>query len=389
MQFSFSEREQEIRLLGRRLAESLHRFEIAIDEANDAVPPALEREIRDVCLASGLFAPNFPVELGGAGLTLGEQVLLEEQLGRVSNCVWSVLWRPANVLIQATDAQRERYLLPYIRGEFRGAYAITEPNAGSDVSRLETVAVPVDGGYRLTGEKWFVTGGDVARFMLVVAHVPGDDGPLPTVFFVERNAPGVTFFRVPRMTHSVVYGHPEVGFDDVFVGDDAVLGGVGEGLNLTHDWFREERLMIAARCLGAAARCIELASEFATGRVQFGRPIVENQAIQWMLADSATELAGAQALTYAVTAEIEAGVDPKIAHGRASQAKLYASEMVDRVTDRCVQIFGGRGYLRENPVERLSRDYRVDRIWEGTSEIQRLIIARSLDRRGLASLLMP
>lgn len=388
MRWSFSGREVEIRGRGRALAESLHRFEIPVDEAADDVPPELEREIRDVCLASGLFAPNFPVELGGAGLTLGEQVLLEEQVGRVSNCVWAALWRPANVLIRADQTQRERYLLPYIRGEIRGAYAITEPNAGSDVSRLETVAVPVDGGYRITGEKWFVTGGDVARFLLVVAHVPGEDGPLPTVFFVERDAPGVTFFRVPRMTHAVVYGHPEVGFDDVFVGEDAVLGGVGQGLSLTHDWFREERLMIAARCLGAAARCIELASAFATSRVQFGRPIVENQAIQWMLADSATELAAAQALTYAVTAEIEAGADPKVAHGRASQAKLYASEMVDRVTDRCVQIFGGRGYLRENPVERLSRDYRVDRIWEGTSEIQRLIIARSLGRRGLASLLM-
>lgn len=389
MQWSFSEREVEIRARGRALADALHRFELPIDEANDAVPPALEREIRDVCLASSLFAPNFPVELGGAGLTLGEQVILEEQVGRVSNCVWAALWRPANVLIHATDPQRERYLLPYIRGEFRGAYAITEPNAGSDVATLETVAVPVAGGYRLTGEKWFVTGGDVARFMLVVAHVPGANGPRPTVFFVDRDAPGVTFIRVPRMTHSVVYGHPEVRFEDVFVGDDAVLAGVGQGLSLTHDWFREERLMIAARCLGAAARCIELAATFAGGRVQFGQPIVENQAIQWMLADSATELAAAQALTYAVTAEIEAGADPKVAHGRASQVKLYASEMVDRVTDRCVQIFGGRGYLRENPVERLSRDYRVDRIWEGTSEVQRLIIARSLLRRGLPSLLMP
>ena len=389
MQWSFSEREVEVRERGRALAESLHPFELPIDEANDAVPPVLEREIRDVCLASGLFAPNFPIELGGAGLTLGEQVLLEEQVGRVSNCVWAALWRPANVLIHATAAQRARYLLPYIRGESRGAYAITEPNAGSDVSRLETIAVPVEGGFRLTGEKWFVTGGDVASFMLVVAHVPGVDGPRPTVFFVERDAPGVTFVRVPRMTHAVVYGHPEVRFDDVLVGEGAVLGRVGQGLTLTHDWFREERLMIAARCLGAAARCIELATAFASTRVQFGRPILENQAIQWMLADSATELAAAQALTYAVTAEIEAGADPKIAHGRASQAKLYASEMVDRVTDRCVQIFGGRGYLRENPVERLSRDYRVDRIWEGTSEIQRLIIARSLDRRGLASLLMP
>ena len=145
--------------------------------------------------------------------------------------------------------------------------------------------------------------------------------------------------------------------------------------------------MISARCLGAAARCIELAHEFAESRVQFGTPIIDNQAIQWMLADSATELAAAQALTYKVAADIESGLDVKVAHGRSSMAKLYASEMVGRVADRCVQIFGGRGYLRENPVERLSRDYRVDRIWEGTSEMQRLIISRAIRRRGLGSLI--
>jgi len=174
---------------------------------------------------------------------------------------------------------------------------------------------------------------------------------------------------------------------DVFVPETMILGEIGQGISLTQDWFREERLMIAARCLGAAARCIELAQAWAEGRAQFGTPIIDNQAIQWMLADSVTELAAARSLTYMITAEIESGIDIKVAHGRASMAKLYASEMVGRVTDRCVQIFGGRGYLRENPVERLNRDYRVDRIWEGTSEMQRLIISRSLRRRGLSSLI--
>ena len=141
--------------------------------------------------------------------------------------------------------------------------------------------------------------------------------------------------------------------------------------------------MIAARCLGAAARCLELAHDYASRRVQFGRPIAEYQGVQWLLADSATELAAAQALVYQITAAIDTGLDPKIAHGRASLAKLYASEMVGRVTDRCLQVFGGRGYTRENPVERLWRDTRVDRIWEGTSEIQRMIIARALEKRGV------
>ena len=358
-------------------------FELAVDEANDHVSDELELAIRQAFLNSGLFAPNFPTAWGGAGLTLAEQVILEEQVGRLSNCLWSALWRPSNVLINATAKQREKYVDPNIRGEARGCYAITEPEAGSDVSQLQTTATKTDGGYLLNGQKWFVTGGDRAVFLLVVAMV----GDQPTIFFVDRDAPGLTFDRMPRMTHTVVYGHPEITLRDVFIADDMILGEIGQGISLTQDWFREERLMIAARCLGAAARCIELAHEWAEGRVQYGQPIIENQAIQWMLADSATELAAAQALTYKVAADIESGIDVKVAHGRASMAKLYASEMVGRVTDRCVQIFGGRGYLRENPVERLNRDYRVDRIWEGTSEIQRLIIARSLRRRGLDSLI--
>jgi butyryl-CoA dehydrogenase len=385
VRFSLSDREVEIRTRARALVDELIPFELAVDEANDVVPPELEREIRSIFLRSGFFAPNFPVEWGGAGLSLAEQVILEEQVGRLTNCLWSALWRPSNVLIHATPEQRSRYVEPNIRGEFRGCYAITEPEAGSDVSSLKTVARRVNGGYRLNGEKWFVTGGDVATFLLVVALVDGDPS-LPTIFFVERDADGLTFVRTPRMTHSVVYGHPEIRLQDVFVAEDGVLGEVGQGISLTQDWFREERLMIAARCLGAAARCIELAHQYAESRVQFGQPIIENQAIQWMLADSATELAAAQALAYKVAADIEAGMEVKVAHGRASMAKLHASEMVDRVTDRCVQIFGGRGYLRENPVERLSRDYRVDRIWEGTSEMQRLIIARAIRRRGLGSL---
>jgi alkylation response protein AidB-like acyl-CoA dehydrogenase len=387
LHFALSPREQEIRERGRVLVEKLIPYELAVDEANDDVPPQLERTIRQIFIDSGLFAPNFPQEWGGAGLTLAEQVILEEQVGRLTNCLWSALWRPSNVLIHATPEQRTRYVDPNIRGEHRGCYAITEPEAGSDVTSLRTTAERVDGGFLLNGEKWFVTGGDVAAFLLVVANVFEADEPGPTIFFVDREAAGLALVRTPRMTHSVIYGHPEIRLENVFVADAMVLGEVGQGITLTQDWFREERLMIAARCLGAAARSIELAHEFAATRVQFGAPIVENQAVQWMLADSATELAAAQALTYKVAADIEMGIDVKLAHSRASMAKLFASEMVGRVTDRCVQIFGGRGYLRENPVERLSRDYRVDRIWEGTSEMQRLIIARSLRRRGLGSLI--
>jgi alkylation response protein AidB-like acyl-CoA dehydrogenase len=166
-----------------------------------------------------------------------------------------------------------------------------------------------------------------------------------------------------------------------------VLGEIGGGITLTHDWFREERLMIAARCVGAARRCLEEAGEWSRQRVAFGQPIGDYQATQWMLADSATVLAAARALLLLTVRAIEAGLDPKVAHGQAALTKLFASEMVGRVADRALQLFGGRGYMRENPVERLWRDTRIDRIWEGTSEMQRLIVARALERRGLDALL--
>lgn len=378
---------ESIRSRARALVDALTPYEWAVEEATGNVPPELERSIRDVCLQSGLFAPNFPREWGGAGLSFREQVVLEEELGRLTGCIWAVLWRPPNVLINATPEQRARYVEPYCRGAFRACYAITEPDAGSDTSRLQTTAVRDGDDWIISGDKWFATGGDVARFFLIVASVETDSGPAPTIFFVDRDAPGLTIGRHPRFTHHVVYGHPELRLEEVRVGPDAILGEIGGGQSLTQAWFREERVMISARCLGAAARCIELATAFAAERHAFGQAIADFQGIQWLLAESATELAAARALTYEVAAEIEAGLDPKLAHGRASVAKLFASEMAGRVTDRCVQVFGGRGYMRENPVERLWRDVRVDRIWEGTTEIQKVIIARQLAKRGLRALL--
>ena len=376
-----------VRARARVLAAALHPFELRVEEAADDVPVTLEREIVAACLASGLFAPNLPLELGGAGLSLTEQVVIEEELGGVTNWLWAALWRPPNVLIHATPAQRERYVLPYTRGEARGCYAITEPGAGSDVADLQTVARRDGDGWRISGEKWFVTGGDVARFVLVVAMAETEREPAPTIFFVDREAPGVEWGRHPKFTNHALYGHPELTLVDVRVGPDDILGEVGSGITLTHDWFREERLMIAARCIGAARRCLELAHAWSRERRAFGHPIGDYQGMQWLLADSATELAAARALLYQTVTAIESGLDPKVAHGQAAMVKLFASEMVGRVADRAVQIFGGRGYMRENPVERLWRDTRIDRIWEGTSEMQRLIVARALDRRGLDALL--
>jgi butyryl-CoA dehydrogenase len=388
MDFALSPDLREFKARARAFAETvLYPLEIACDE-QDGLPPEVELAARRAALATGFFAPNVPVEDGGAGLGIFEQVMVEEGIGGATGMLWALVWRPSNVLMQATAEQRERYLRPWARGERRGCYAITEPGAGSDTGLLAATARREGDGFRISGEKWFATGGDVASFFMVVANVVDDDDgdPRPTIFFVDRAAPGLRFVREPRFTHASVYGHPVLHFEDVRVTQDDILGDVGLGMELTRDWFREERLMIAARCLGAAERALTLALEWARERQAGGKPLIEHQSIGNMLADSATELAAARALTYKIAWEIDNGLDIREAHGKAAMVKLFASEMAGRVCDRAVQILGGRGYMREHPVERLWRDTRVDRIWEGTSEIQRLIIARGLARRGVATL---
>ena len=207
------------------------------------------------------------------------------------------------------------------------------------------------------------------------------------MFIVDKDLPGVVVRRTPAYTHTFVFEHPEFGFEGVRVGPEALLGEIGGGYELTRDWFTEERLMIGARTIGAATRALELATAWARDRVQGGLRLLDRQMIQAMLADSAAEIASNRALTHQVAAEFDRGGDRKTLHAKAAMVKLSSSEASNRIVDRCVQIFGGRGYMREQPVERLWRELRVDRIWEGTSEIQRLVIANEIDKRGLDGLL--
>jgi butyryl-CoA dehydrogenase len=340
--------------------------------------------MRNETLACGLHAINMPLEWGGAGLTVLEQVVVQEELGKLTNGLWDVVWRPANALCACTPEQRARWLEPCIRGERRDAVAITEPHGGSDPSSLTTTAERAGGRFLLNGEKWFVTVGDFADFLLVLAVVPGAG---PTMFLVDRDLPGVELRRTPRYMHTFVFEHPEFVFRDVELGPETVLGAVGGGYELTRAWFTAERLWIGARAVGAAERALDLATDWAGQRVQHGQRIIEFQLIQAMLADSAVDIATNRALVHQVAWEFDAGGDPKTLHAKAAMVKLAASEAGGRVVDRAVQIFGGRGYMRERPVERLYRDLRLDRIWEGTSEIQRLIIANEIQKRGLGGLL--
>jgi alkylation response protein AidB-like acyl-CoA dehydrogenase len=238
------------------------------------------------------------------------------------------------------------------------------------------------GQWELSGEKWFVTSADASDSILVHAHVDGDPDK-PTLFIVHQDDPGVVVKRVPKFMHTYVFGHYEYLFERVPLAPSRVLGQVGEGYELTKDWFTETRFQIGAHCTGAAIRATEIANEYAATRVQFGRPIRDFQAIEFMLADMAVEIMAAKSMLYRTAWELTNGLERKLAHAKASAVKLYCSEMAGRVIDKAVQILGGRGYMRENPVERLYRDIRVDRIWEGTSEIQRAIIGGQIKKRGL------
>jgi acyl-CoA dehydrogenase len=333
-------------------------------------------------LDAGFNAINHSVAEGGQGFDLFQQMLIEEQWGHATGALWDIPWRPSIPLRHATDTQKERYLRPAIRGERRDAYAVTEEGAGSDVSMVATVARREGGDWILDGEKWHVTSGDVADFFLVHAHVDGDPAGA-TVFLVDKDAPGVRLVRTPKYTHTFVFEHPIFAFEGVRLSDDQVLGEVGGGFELTKDWFVEERIMIGARTMGASTRALDLSLAFATQRRQFGSAIVGFQAIEFMLADMAAEIMAARSLLYRVSWEAaRGGASRKESHAMASVVKLVCSETAGRVIDRAVQIFGGRGYMREQPVERLYRELRVDRIWEGTSEIQRVVIGNELRKRG-------
>lgn len=383
MDLALSEREQALQARAKAFAEEqLFPQEEALEEQG-ALPPATLARLRQAVLDYELNAVNHGKEVGGQGLTCLEQVVVNEQLGKATGALWAIVWHPALPLREGTAEQIERYLIPSCRGQRRGCFAITEAKAGSDPTLVETRADYRNGRYYLSGEKWFVTSGDVADYLIVHAHVDGDAAK-PTLFLVDKTLPGVVEGRHPKFMHTYVFGHPEFHFREVELGPESILGEVGQGFDLTKDWFVEARLQIAANCVGAATRATEIANDWAATRVQFGQPIRDFQAIEFMLADMAVEVMAAKSLLYRCAAEIDAGQDRKLVHARASALKLFCSEMAGRVVDRAVQILGGRGYMRENPVERLYRDLRVDRIWEGTSEIQRLIVAGQIKKRGLS-----
>ena len=365
----------------------LQPIEGEFERAGGRLPAATRDELKRAAIAARLHGGSFPPALGGQGWTVLEQVIVHEQLGQATGGLWSFIPGAYNALAHADDDQRRRYLDPSLRGERFGSYAITEPNAGSDARTLEATAVrdATTGDYLLSGEKWFVTGPpDETDFMIFHCLVTGDAGePRPTLFLVDYDMPGLSLKHDPDYTHTFADRHPQFVLDDVRVPASAILGGIGRADELTNEWFVEERIHIGARCAGAMERLLTIAVEWATNRVQFGQRIYDFQGVSFPLADSAADAAAARLLTREAAALADAGADPKVVHAKASLAKLFASEAAWRCADRVVQVFGGRGYMREFAAERYLRELRVDRIWEGTSEIQRVIVARALEKRGV------
>jgi len=351
-------------------------------EENDGLTPESAAAAKQAVLDWDFHAINHAEPDGGRGHDLFAQMLIEEQWGRATGALWDIPWRPSIPLAAGTEEQKDRFLRPACRGERRDAYAITEEGAGSDPTMVETTAKRDGDTWTITGEKWHVTSGDVADFFLLHTHVDGDSAKA-TIFLVDKDSPGVRLVRTPAYMHTFVFEHPIFAFQDVRVDDARILGGIGLGFELTKDWFVEERLMIGARTVGAATRALELSLDFAKERRQFGQPIVDFQAIEFMLADMAAELMAAKSMLYRVCWQgARGGVDRKELHAMAGAVKLVCSETAGRIVDKAVQIHGGRGYMREQPVERLWRELRVDRIWEGTSEIQRRVIGNELRKRG-------
>jgi len=353
------------------------------------VPPDIAARHKARAIELGLSRMDAPLAYGGLALPKLDQVVVWEQLGRVTNALcWSASEAHAWMFEACTPQQIERYVKPLMTGARCECYAITEAEAGSDPGAMTTTARLEAGQYVINGEKWFVTSANKADFLFLQAVVTGEAGERQhALFFVDMDAAGIEMADNPLFGHTFSAHHPTYRFNNVRIPAANRIGAAGDGMSYTRSWFRRERLMIAARCCGAAARLIDMAADFAKARVVSGQPIAEYQLIQAMLADSLTELWGARLMTYEAAAMDDRGESLSIVHTHCSMAKLTASEMANRVADRVVQIFGGRGYMRKNAAQRFYRELRVDRIWEGTSEIQRLIVARSLLKRGVDGLI--
>jgi alkylation response protein AidB-like acyl-CoA dehydrogenase len=383
-----SEDDLEIQAKVRGFIDEVIPYEVEAEMNEGQFPDSVGEKFDARARELGLLATNMPVELGGGGYTTLQQVLVQEQVGRATNALgWMISTPPQWWPEVATEYQLQRWLLPTVRGEKSECYAITEEGAGSDVDAIASTARRDGDTYILDGVKWHVTSYNEATYAFFQAKLTnGPHAGEHAMFVVDLPSDGVRIVRTPAYSHTIAHHHPIVAFEGVRVPASHRVGEEGGGMTYSYEWFRFERMMVAARCLGAAERLIEEATAFANERVVYGEPIMSYQLVAAMLADSVTELFAARSIVYEAARGVDEGRDLKVQHAQASMIKLFSSEMAGRVADRAVQIFGGRGYMRENVAERFFRELRVERIWEGTSEIQRSIISQQLAKRGVRAL---
>ena len=380
MDFSMTDEQRSIVDVTRSfVVRELFPYEVEV-ERSGAVRPELAEQIRHRALAAGLYAANMPEEVGGAGLDTVTSVLFEKELGKAGYALHSCIGRPSNILLAGTEEQRERYLYPSVRGERRDCLAMTEPDAGSDLRAMRTRAVPTGDGWLINGTKHFISHAHESDFVILFAATPGADPasePGLSTFLVDLSTPGVTVHDGYRNVSHRGYTNAILTFDDCEVAPDALLGELGTGMELAGTWLGSTRLQVAATCLGRAERALALAIEQAATRVQFGRTIGRFQGTGFKLADMAMELRAAELLTLEAAWKHDCGTAQD---ADFAMAKLKASEVLAMVADEAIQIHGGMGLMDELPLERIWRDARIERIWDGTSEIQRHIVSRSLLR---------
>ena len=355
-------------------------------ERLDAVPPALVKSIQAKAIEVGLYAANMPAELGGGGLDNFSITLMERELGRASYGLQMVVARPSNILRACEGKQIEEYLLPTIRGERHDCLAMTEPNAGSDVRGMQTKAVRdgagEDADYIINGTKHFISHADMSDFVILFAATGTEEtkhGPKKKItgFLVDLNSPGLMVRRGPACVSHRGYHQCELFFTDCRVPAYKRLGEEGKGFDLMGEWLGATRLTVAATSVGRGRRVMDMATQWAATRKQFGQSIGKFQGTGFKLADMATELEAAELLTLQAAWKCDQGT---MTDSDAAMAKLFATETLARVTDQSLQIFGGMGLMNQLPIERFWRDARVERIWDGTSEIQRHIISRAMLR---------
>jgi acyl-CoA dehydrogenase len=374
----------EIRELKERVARFVEQEAYPVEERiveRGSIDQAEVDELRRRAREAGFAMLNMPPEHGGSGLSMLGQVAIEEEAGRATNGLgFAVVDRgPRELLELVTPEQAQRFVEPIVRGEYREAWALTEPGAGSDLSGLQATAVRDGDDWVLNGEKWFVTSEGQPGVYVVAAVAEGEQ----QLFLVEPDAPGLRIVRTPSFLHDPYLDHhPELELSDCRVPEANRVPARGDAG--AKEWILVERLFIAARCCGASLRLLDLASSWAKERQAFGSSIADYQGVSFPLADSLTELHAARLVTYHAAHAFDQLADRKLVHGKVSMAKLFASETAGRIADRAVQVLGGRGYSLDSPAARHFRELRVDRIWEGTSEIQRLIISGGLFKRGAA-----